>query len=107
MLLQRVVQRSLLAALVLGFAGSASAHVFPKVPSKAERAAERERLCADARAGVSHRHGVARFGRPALHSARVTVKAATERRSAVVRFGPAPRAPHVVCTPGNVAVLAR
>lgn len=102
--IHRIIQRSLMTALLLSFTGVASAHVFPKPQTKAERAVERERACASA--GVVHRRFV-RFGRPAEHSPATVAKAKARRTVAWTRFGPAPPATEVVCPPRNVATLCR
>jgi len=98
-----ITHKALLTAFVLSMTSLASAHNFPKPPSKAEVAAERAAKCkAPVKTGASAKRTYARFGPPS-----VVTTGSSYRTAGPPRFGGS-RASMVACTRptrGHVACL--
>jgi hypothetical protein len=98
---QRVIQRSLITAFVLSFAGVAFARQ-PPVLTNAQRAAERALVCegAQAKPGAGYRAAFVR-GSQVQASPMTVDRTASGYRDAIRRFGVGPSASEVACGPSE------
>jgi hypothetical protein len=105
MSLHRVIQHSLVAAMVFSVAGVASAHVFPTPQTKSERALERAAECERARTlpVTARPNPFVRFGRPPRIEPTTIVKVDVQRDAGFRRFGSGDRVSEVVCRQTNIA----
>lgn len=87
-----IIHKALLTAALLGVSGLASAHNFPKPPSKAEIAAERTSCMKAMQTGATQKLTAARSG-PAT-----VVTTGTYRTAGAHRFGGGKHVPVVACT---------
>ena len=94
MFTNKIVQRTLLTAFVLSITSLASAHNFPKAPTKAEVAAERAVACNKAlKTGATAKRAPYRFGPPAVVTTGTGYRVAGPHR-----FGSEPHVAVVACT---------
>lgn len=94
MFTHKLIHKALAAAFVLSATSLASAHNFPRLPSKAEIAAERAASCKSAvKTGAGTKRSFARFG-----PTNVVTTGSSHRVAGAHRFGGRPHVPAVACT---------